>query len=637
MSFLDRFKLQPNGSTPIPRPRRGGRRDSGRRRARVRDPGAGVADEDVAGPARGGGRLTRRAGTSSGWSRGRERDEEHRARVRSSGSWRSRLGTADTDGDAALALEGSTIRSSLATWRSTRRTTPCAPPRSAGSHDVKALEQRRAARRARADGARRGRADRGSRGAAEHRDQDRSQGRRHQRARTRRRSSEPGSDVRETLEALAARAKNKSVAKRARAMIQAMDEAEAARRRARSVAAAGRRDCRARRSARRDAGTDGRGRRARRRRSRVERRSAPGGRSSSTRTSRRALRRRAGERAAAHRRASSARGRAPRRRRAPPARTADARADPSGSSALRGDDALDEIAVAQRRMGRARPAPRTTRTPPSSARPVRQACRRGDASGTRTPAERSRRNARLDELAREAEQLAAEDELQAEAWSAIVARVEHAARAVGRRSTRRSRSAISGRRAACGSAATSARRRGRAGAAAAGAAHRAADRARRTSARSRRPHAERSRPAARDLRAAIETPPAIEEREQHALRRAAQGRGGGGRAEAPRAARDGRVEAVRQRRRPGRADRAGRSAPREVRLRHAGRSRRRTTSIRRRASCTTSRSAGRAPPKRRARRRRRCGTATARPPIRSRRGCASSSRTAPRSARPTSR
>ncbi len=88
-----------------------------------------------------------------------------------------------------------------------------------------------------------------------------------------------------------------------------------------------------------------------------------------------------------------------------------------------------------------------------------------------------------------------------------------------------------------------------------------------------------------------------------------------------------------QRRRPGGADRADRSA----RARSTGSTRLKASSPRisrrPRASSTTSRSAGSRPPRRRARRRRRCGTAIDRPPIRSRRRRASSSRCAARSGR----
>ena len=77
--------------------------------------------------------------------------------------------------------------------------------------------------------------------------------------------------------------------------------------------------------------------------------------------------------------------------------------------------------------------------------------------------------------------------------------------------------------------------------------------------------------AAKDLRAAIETPLTRAAPRARIPRRAAEGGARRARAEAPRAARDGRVEAVRQRRRPGRAHRAGRGAREEVRPREAGR------------------------------------------------------------------
>ena len=146
--------------------------------------------------------------------------------------------------------------------------------------------------------------------------------------------------------------------------------------------------------------------------------------------------------------------------------------------------------------------------------------------------------------------------------------------------------------------------------------------------------------AARDLRAAIEAPPAVPAREQHALVERLKAALAVIGAEAARAARDGRVEAVRQRRRPGRADRA---RPRRCGRSTARRPSRRgwhtevtppspKTSRRPRTSCTRSRNAGSRSPKRRARRRRRCGTATVRPPTRFRPRRASSSRSAPRSA-----
>ena len=85
------------------------------------------------------------------------------------------------------------------------------------------------------------------------------------------------------------------------------------------------------------------------------------------------------------------------------------------------------------------------------------------------------------------------------------------------------------------------------------------------------------------------------------------------------------MEALRQRRRAGRADRPDRERSRRSITSTRRAVRRPTTSRRRRASCTTSRSAGSRSPKRRAPRRRRCGIATARPPIRSRPRRASSS------------
>ena len=75
---------------------------------------------------------------------------------------------------------------------------------------------------------------------------------------------------------------------------------------------------------------------------------------------------------------------------------------------------------------------------------------------------------------------------------------------------------------------------------------------------------------AREVRAAIDAAAAARPGTPGPCR-PSQGRAGGDRTTPPRAARDGRMEAVRERRRPGRADRADRGAAGEVRVRYARR------------------------------------------------------------------
>ena len=108
-------------------------------------------------------------------------------------------------------------------------------------------------------------------------------------------------------------------------------------------------------------------------------------------------------------------------------------------------------------------------------------------------------------------------------------------------------------------------RRRRTDAEAAGAARRTVDRARH-GARGRRgsdpARGRPRRPRSEDRRRT--TPPPVERTRAARAGRTAQGRAGRDGAAPPRPARDGRVEAVRQRRRPGRADRQGRGAAREV-------------------------------------------------------------------------
>ena len=245
MSFLDRFKSQPRWKHADAAVRaRGGRRAAHRR------PGAAAgarsswpARRGHPGPAGRPGAHRRRRGSRRGSSRS-ERDEDAPARTHRSPGRRRRIAPAPGDGDAALALGGLDDREAardggeeLAARNRAR------PPRSGASRIRKCLGQRRAARRRRADGARRRR--------PRHRIRPSSST-----SRSRRTTRTPGIAALERdrdtarLRARAAtrsswcptRAKNKSVAKRARAMLQGIDEAEAARARgARTMAAADRR------------------------------------------------------------------------------------------------------------------------------------------------------------------------------------------------------------------------------------------------------------------------------------------------------------------------------------------------------------------------------------------------------------
>ena len=168
-------------------------------------------------------------------------------------------------------------------------------------------------------------------------------------------------------------------------------------------------------------------------------------------------------------------------------------------------------------------------------------------------------NARLDELSREAEQLAAQEDSPAYAWDrcrARVARLDEKTEGLDE--------AVLQRFAA---AETAIRERAEAKKAAAEKALR--QQVQRIDQLIERAHKraeaedltlKEADKAARDLRAAIETPLDAAAPRARVAGRASEGGARRARAEAPRAARDGRVEAVRQRRRPGRADRAGRGA-----------------------------------------------------------------------------
>ena len=497
MSFLDRFKPQPKWKHADPAVRaRGGRRDPGRCRASRRARGARARRRGRA-RAPGGHRAARRRATLLVRLARAERDADLRRELT------ERLvaiatAPADTDADAALALDGLEDPKQFSTIA---KSSPHDTVRAAALgrvHDVKALSSvaRHAADPQTALDAVARIADAGR--AAEHRAQDRSQGRRHCGARDVRRGRDAGRRRGHARERGSARAKNKSVSKRARAMLQAIDEAEAARRLAleqwqQRVAvgprAASRRlpptpsapDAAAQLA---DAEADWRRRRAR------------PARSSWIRTPPAASARSSRPRACRDRRASSKseeerRAAAERRRGASAARLS--LCERVENAARRGRARRDR--KGPRRVGRAAGTVgrRRSRTRACGRASKRRAGAR--PSGTRTGRRSQRTNARLDELSRRRPSaLSADGRIDDDdAWDAVqrewalAAPEIRRARSGGRRTIRRGRRARAAAR-------RGAPRGRRAGAEAAGAAVRAADRPRDDARRRRGPDASRGRP-----------------------------------------------------------------------------------------------------------------------------------------------
>ena len=234
----------------------------------------------------------------------------------------------------------------------------------------------------------------------------------------------------------------------------------------------------------------------------------------------------------------------------------------------RAEDALDEVEKARSEWeGLPGPSAEEVHDTELKAR-FAEACRRA-AERHQNRQESEQVNARLNELSAEAERLSAEDQYSDEAWQGLQQeweslhpRSDALDPSIAERyaiADARVRQRAEDRRAAAERTLKQQAQR-----------HRAVDRARHDPRVGRRSHAPRSGPhrarGARGDRRAAAAPGA----RAAGARRARQGRADRG-AEAARAARDGRVEAVRERRRPGRADRQDGGAPREVRLRHARR------------------------------------------------------------------
>ena len=237
MSFLDRFKPQPRwkhadaavraaavDEIPADEESLAALRElaSGDEDVRVRRAAAGRLHRVGGHPAAGAGRARRRSSAGAGRAAGLDRDDGRRP-----------------DGDAALALEGIADQRQLA---AVAQAVPQAAVRAAALErvqDVKALSSiaRKAAHPGTALDAAQRIADRAEllnvAVKTDHKDAGVA-------ALERAVESNEAGELRETLDLVAARAKNKSVSKRARAMMQALDEAQAARRVAlEAVAAAG--------------------------------------------------------------------------------------------------------------------------------------------------------------------------------------------------------------------------------------------------------------------------------------------------------------------------------------------------------------------------------------------------------------